>query len=70
MSKRVLVCDDSKLMRNMIGESLAEDGWEVVGEACDGQEAIDLYKELWPDAVTLDLLMTGSDGLHGLKGIR
>ncbi len=70
MSKRVLVCDDSKLTRRMIAESLTEDGWEIVAEAKNGQEAIDLYKEFQPDAVTLDLVMAGSDGMVGLEGIR
>ena len=49
---------------------LVEDGWEVVGEATDGKQAIDVYKQTMPDAVTLDLLMEGSDGLEALDGIR
>ncbi len=56
MSQRVLVCDDSKLTRRMIAESLTEDGWEIVAEAINGQEAIDLYKQFQPDAVTLGLV--------------
>lgn len=69
MSKRVLVCDDSMLMRKMVGDCLAEDGWEVVGEAANGQEAIDRYRELKPDAMTLDIVMPETDGLYALPRI-
>jgi len=47
----------------------AKAGWEVIGEAANGQEAIDRYRELRPDAVTLDLVMPEHDGLHALHGI-
>ncbi len=69
MSKRVLIVDDSMLMRRMIGESLADDGWDIVGEAADGQEAVDLYEECRPDAVTLDIVMPGTDGMYALEHI-
>lgn len=69
MSKRVLITDDSMLMRRMIHESLADDGWDVVGEAVNGQQAVDLYHQFKPDAVTLDIVMPGTDGLFALKNI-
>ena len=69
MSKRVLICDDSMLIRKMIADSLIDDGWEVVGEAGNGQEAIEKYETLRPDAVTMDIVMPEYDGLHGLEGI-
>lgn len=69
MSKSVLIVDDSTLMRRMIHESLVCDGWEVVGEAQSGQEAVDKYRELHPSAVTMDIVMPGTDGLFGLSGI-
>ncbi|MDA7950577.1 MAG: response regulator [Pirellulaceae bacterium] len=69
MAKTVLVCDDSMLMRKMVAECLTEDGWTIVGEASDGNMAIELYKELTPDAVTMDMVMPEFDGLHGLRGI-
>ena len=47
----------------------ASAGWDVVGEASNGQEAIDRYRQLRPDAVTLDLVMPEHDGLHALHGI-
>jgi len=69
MAKRVLVVDDSMLMRKMIGESLAEDGWEVVGEAANGEQAVDQYQRHRPDAVTLDIVMPGTDGMYALERI-
>ena len=69
MSKRVLVCDDSMLMRKMVGESLTNNGWEIAGEAADGKEAVDKYLELRPDAVTMDIVMTGADGIYALEHI-
>ena len=70
MAKRVLIVDDSILMRKMISDTLTDDGWEVVAQGTCGQEAVDLYEEFRPDAVTLDIVMPGTDGLHGLAGIR
>lgn len=69
MSKRVLVVDDSMLMRKMIDDVLIDDGWEIVGEARNGQEGVDKYKELRPDAVTLDIVMPDTDGLYALEQI-
>lgn len=69
MAKRILICDDSILMRRMIAQTLSESGWECVGEASDGQEAIERYRATRPDAVTMDIVMPGSDGLYGLEGI-
>ncbi|MBN2477140.1 MAG: response regulator [Pirellulales bacterium] len=69
MSKRVLIVDDSMLMRKMVGESLADNGWEIVAEAADGWEAVEEYLRLRPDAVTLDIVMPGADGMYALKTI-
>jgi len=69
MSKKLLVTDDALIIREIIKETAQEAGWQIVGEASNGQEAIDLYKELRPDAVTLDLVMPEFDGLHALSGI-
>lgn len=70
MSKpRVLVCDDSILMRRMVGDCLASAGWEVAAEASDGQQAIEKYQQLRPDAVTMDIVMPGTDGLTALTQI-
>lgn len=67
---KLLITDDAMIIREMIKEIAAEVGLEVVGEAENGQEAIDKFKEFSPDLVTLDLVMPNFDGLHALRGIR
>lgn len=69
MAKRVLVVDDSMLMRRMIADSLADAGWEIVAEAADGEEAVRLFQQFRPQAVTMDIVMPGTDGLTALEGI-
>lgn len=70
MSNRtLLVTDDAIVIRAMIKDAATEAGWTVVGEAANGQQAIDLYREFKPDAVTLDLIMPEFDGIHALGGI-
>jgi two-component system chemotaxis response regulator CheY len=69
MARRVLVVDDSILMRKMVGDSLSDDGWEVVGEASNGEQAVQQYCRLKPDAVTMDIVMPGTDGLYALDHI-
>jgi two-component system, chemotaxis family, chemotaxis protein CheY len=69
MPHTLLVADDAMIIRQIIKDMATSAGWEVVGEACNGQEAIDRYRELHPDAVTLDLVMPEHDGLHALRGI-
>lgn len=69
MTRRLLVADDAMIIRQIIKDMAMNAGWEVVGEAANGQEAIDRYRELKPDAVTLDLVMPEHDGLHALHGI-
>jgi len=69
MARTILVVDDAIIIREMIKDTAIESGWQVVGEAQNGQEAIDKYVELKPDAVTLDMVMPDYDGLHALKGI-
>ena len=66
---RVLVVDDAAFMRKMVGDALAKGGHEVVGEAGNGQEAIDRFQELKPDLMTLDITMPEKDGLQALKEI-
>ncbi len=69
MAKRLLIADDSALIRRMIAEVLTQSGWQVVGEAGNGAEAVEKYKQLRPDAVTLDIVMPETDGLYALDGI-
>jgi len=70
MSKRLLVTDDAIIIREMIKETAEEAGWEIVGEASNGEEAIEQFQKFRPDAVTLDLVMPEHDGLHALRGIK
>ena len=69
MARTLLVADDAMIIRHIIKDMAASAGWTVVGEAANGQEAIERYRELNPDAVTLDLVMPEHDGLHALHGI-
>lgn len=66
---RVLVADDSTTMRKIVGQHLKSEAYEICGEATNGQEAVDLYKELDPDAVTLDINMPIKTGIEALKEI-
>ncbi|WP_254510153.1 response regulator [Anatilimnocola floriformis] len=70
MTKRLLVIDDAMIIREMIKDAAREDGWEIVGHATNGQEGIEQFEKLQPDAVTLDLVMPEFDGMHGLRGIK
>lgn len=67
---RVVVADDSALMRNIVTRSLTKAGLEVVGSARDGDEALALCERERPDAMTLDLTMPGLDGLGVLRILR
>lgn len=68
-SKRVLVVDDAVVMRMMIKGILAKNGYDVVGEAQNGAEAVERYKELSPDLVTMDMIMPEMDGISAVKAI-
>lgn len=70
MSAKILIVDDAAFMRMMIKEILAKNGYTVVGEASDGSQAIEKYRELRPDLVTMDITMPEMDGIQALKEIR
>ncbi len=70
MSKSVLIVDDSMYMRSLIADALGNAGYNIVGEAENGEKAIDLALELEPDLITLDNIlpdMIGTDILRVLK---
>ena len=69
MGKRVLVVEDSTMMRRIIVQELERAGHEVVGEAKSGQQAVDMYQQLTPDIVTMDITMRGMDGITASKEI-
>ena len=68
--KRLLVVDDALFMRKLICGVAVEAGWQVVGEAGNGAEAISLYQQHRPDLVTMDLVMPVMGGLEALRQIR
>ncbi|MEH7882762.1 response regulator [Bacillus sp. JJ1609] len=70
MAKRILVVDDAAFMRMMIKDILSKNGFEVVAEAADGMQALEKYKELQPDLVTMDITMPEMDGITSLKEIK
>lgn len=70
MSKRILIVDDAAFMRMMIKDILVKNGYDVVGEASDGAQAVEKFKELNPDLVTMDITMPEVDGIAALKQIR
>ncbi|EPH64877.1 chemotaxis protein CheY [Enterococcus casseliflavus 14-MB-W-14] len=70
MSKKVLIVDDAVFMRMKLKDILEKNGYEVVGEAQNGQEAFEKYQATTPDLVTMDITMPEVDGLEALKMIR
>ena len=70
MGKTVLIVDDAAFMRMMIKDILTKNGFEVAGEANDGAQAVEKYKELSPDLVTMDITMPEMDGITALKEIK
>lgn len=63
----VLLVDDSKMSRNMLKVILEEEGYSVIGEADNGEDALEVFKQCRPDLVTLDITMPKMDGIEGLK---
>jgi two-component system chemotaxis response regulator CheY len=66
---RVLVVDDAAFMRKMVSDALAKAGHEVIGEACNGVEAVESFRALKPELTTLDITMPEKDGLSALGDI-
>jgi DNA-binding NarL/FixJ family response regulator len=70
MSERIVIVDDHPLTRDALAALLTQQGFDVVGEAADGEEALAVTRKLQPDLVLLDLTMPGMDGLTALPKIR
>jgi len=68
--KRVLITDDAAFMRMALKTMLVKNGFEIAGEAENGEIGVNKYKILNPDIVTLDITMPVMDGLEALKQIR
>ena len=65
---KILIVDDAAFMRMMLKDILTKGGFEIAGEAADGNEAVAKYNE--PDLVTLDITMPNKDGIQALKEIK
>jgi len=70
MKKRIMVVDDSSFILEELQYILKKSDYEIVGFAKSGEEAIELYEKLQPDAVTLDIVLPGIDGIDTAKQIR
>ena len=69
MGHTVLVCDDAIFMRTMITDILTQAGYEVIGEAETGAQAVEKYRQLNPDLVTMDIVMPDMGGIEAVREI-
>ena len=69
MPTRVLIVDDALFMRTMLRNIFVESGFEVVGEAGNGNDAVEKYRALVPDLTTMDIVMPEKNGIEALKQI-
>ena len=67
MPARVLIVDDALFMRTMLRNIFVESGFEVVGEAGNGNDAVEKYRALVPDLTTMDIVMPEKNGIEALK---
>ncbi len=70
MGARILVVDDAAFMRMMIKDILSKNGFEIVGEAENGQKAVEKWQELKPELTTMDITMPEMDGISAVKEIK
>ena len=70
MAKNILLVDDAAFMRMMLKDILTKNGYNVIGEAENGLQAIEKHKELKPDLTILDITMPEMDGIAAAKGIK
>jgi two-component system chemotaxis response regulator CheY len=69
MSLRVMIVDDALFMRNVLKDIFVRAGFEVVGEADNGEDALPLYRQVAPELVTMDIIMPRRSGLDALRDI-
>ena len=67
---RVLIVDDALFMRKMLSDILKKEGIEICGEAENGKEAIEKFKELKPDLVTMDIVMPKMEEVDGVAAVK
>ncbi|MBI5194292.1 MAG: response regulator [Nitrospirae bacterium] len=69
MKNRILIVDDAMLIRMMLKDIMENNGYIVVGEADDADQAFDVYQETQPDLVTMDITLTSSSGIDAIRNI-
>ena len=69
MAKTLVVTDDAAIIRQKVKEVARSAGWEIIGEAKNGKEAVERYMELRPTVMTIDLVMPEYDGIYALREI-
>lgn len=69
MKVKVLICDDAEFMRSLLKDYLSEEGFEIIGEAVNGEDAVNKYKFLKPDIVTMDIVMPVKSGIDAVREI-
>ncbi len=69
MPKKVMIVDDSRMVHLEMLKLLEGSDYEVVSYCCDGESAIEAYRNTQPDVVTMDILMPGMDGLEAARAI-
>lgn len=69
MRKRILIADDTAFMREMLKSSLDKEKYEIIGEATNGKQAVEQYKEKKPDLLILDINMPEMNGIDALKEV-
>ena len=69
MALRVMIVDDALFMRNMLKDIFVRAGYEIVAEGDNGDDALQLYKDNWPDLVTMDIVMPKKSGIEAVQEI-
>lgn len=70
MAATILIVDDATFMRMVLRRILEAGGFEILGEAANGREAVEMYEQLKPDLVTMDMVMPEMGGMEALQAIR
>ncbi len=69
MELKIMIVDDALFMRRVLRGIVEEEGWTVVGEAADGVEAVQKFRECLPDVTTMDIVMPLKSGIEALSEI-
>ena len=70
MAKKIMLVDDAAFMRMMIKDTLTKNGYTEVDEAADGEIAVQMYSDVKPDLVFMDITMPNKTGIEALKEIK